>query len=429
MPAFLSDRLAFLTRAAANGGDVVELRIGRRTFLLKDPDAIHHVLVKNHANYAKSTRLTSARGKRLSGRGLLTSQGAEHLRQRRMMQPSFHSEVVMNFADRIIESADRYMDGWRDGMELDLADEMMAWAHGIMGRILFSADYDGVDRAVGEAVKIRRAHFQYVFRSLLPFPEFLPRPITFRYRRAMRYLDRALEDMIRTRRLALDPPHDLLTILTLSRYEDGTAMTDRQLRDEALTLSVTGYETLGEALSWTWWLLANHPRVDEKFRVEVRRVLAGRTPVYADLAQLSYTRQVLDESLRLYPPTWIYIRIAKGSDALPDGTPVPAGSKIYLCPYVVHRDSRLWPDPERFDPGRFSPEKARGRPRYAFFPFGGGPRVCIGEQLARMEGVLLLARIAQRARFELLEPEVVPSPGLTLRPSPGIRSRIRMPTI
>ncbi|MBA3555455.1 MAG: cytochrome P450 [Gemmatimonadales bacterium] len=427
LPAFLRDKLGFLTRAAERYGDVVRLDIGRTTFLLNDPDAIHHVLVANHANYGKTPRLTSRRGQRLSGKGLLTRSGTDHLLHRRRLQPIFHGPAVAFLADRIVESADRFMDRWSDGQELDLGREMMLWAHRIMGRLLFSTDYEAEGRRLGDAVLIRRRHLQYVYGSLLPFPEYWPRPITLRYRRAMSRTDHALCGMIRERRRSANPPPDLLTMLIRSSDRDGAFMTDRQIRDEALTLSVTGYETLGEALAWTWWLLASHPTIEDSFRAHISGALPGRRPGIADLPRLDYIERVLNEALRLYPPTWIFVRIAYGEDTLPGGTRIPAGSKLYLCPYVTHRRPDFYPAPERFDPERFTAQAVGGRPRYAFFPFGGGPRVCIGESLGRMEGVLLLARTAQRARFELLPDQlVVPHPGLTLTPSPGIRVRVRL---
>jgi cytochrome P450 len=255
-------------------------------------------------------------------------------------------------------------------------------------------------------------------------PEYLPLRVNFDHLRARRRVYAAVDGEIGTRRQMSDPPQDLLTMMLGATGEDGTGMTDSEIRDEVITFSMTGFETVGEALTWTLFLLARHPEVDAGVAAEVSadfdpgRVAADRG------ASLPYSKAVVQESLRLYPPTWIYGRVALGEDTLPSGTSIRAGSKLYLCPYVIHRNPRFWDEPERFDPERFMNGSARGD-RYAYFPFGGGPRVCIGEQLAMAEMLMVLATIVERHRLTIpADREVAPVPDLTLTPRGGLRMRV-----
>jgi cytochrome P450 len=220
--------------------------------------------------------------------------------------------------------------------------------------------------------------------------------------------------------------NDLLSLLVKARYEDGTGMTDKQVHEEVLVLLVTGHETIGEALSWTSYLLARHPDVASRLFAEVDAVLDGRVPQSEDLLKLEYVGMVLAESMRLYPPTWIFVRMARNDDTLPSRVTIPAGSKLYLCQYVMHRNPLYFPDPDRFDPERFSESAKKTRPKFSYFPFGGGPRVCIGEAFAKMEGVLVLAMVAQRFTLQLVPGgKIVPEPKMTLRPKSGILMTVR----
>jgi cytochrome P450 len=420
VPQFLRDRLGFLSRCAARYGDVVELKIGERTFLLNNAEDVRHVLMTNARNYTKTSRLTSARGKRLSGEGLLTMSGETHLNQRRMMQPAFHQKAIAGFADMIVDAAGEAVAGWREGAAFDVAAAMSALSQRVVLKALFSTDVEDLG-ALGAAISLRRRYMDYMFFTLLPFPEYLPTRRNREYRKAMERIDAFIYGAIAKRRRAADRPHDLLSMLMSASYRDGASMNDRQVHDEALTMTITGYETVGEALSWTWYLLAQHPAVKSRFHAELARVLNGRLPTLGDLPALTYAQQVLDESMRIYPPTWIFIRMARNGDVLPSGTRVPAGSKLYMCPYVMHRNPAYFPEPEKFDPERFSEEARKERHRVAHFPFGTGPRVCIGEQFARMEATLILAVIAQRFDLALMpDHKVVPEPRMTLRAKHGI---------
>jgi cytochrome P450 len=422
LPAFLSDKLGFLTRCAEKYGDTVPLQIGEPTYLLNDAADIQHVLIDNSANYSKTWRLTSPRGKRFSGNGLHTSFGAEHLRQRRMLQPVFSRNAIEElFFDVMLDRTRRRMEAWTMPPcgEVDLAAETESLALSIILGSIFGLDF--ADEKLAAAVTIRRRYIEYFYESLLPFPEYLPFPVVRRYRHAQELID----DVIRQEIEHPVSPHSFLASFAAAAYPDGSRMDFRQLRDEILTLTSTGYETIGDALSWTLYLLAGHPEVESQVVEELKAVLGDRVPGADDILKLSFTRQVLDESMRLYPPTWIFIRMALGDDALPSGTAIRKSSKLYLCQYVTHRSAKYFPDPTRFDPRRFGLGEAAKRPRFAYFPFGGGTRQCIGEHFALLEGVTVLALFLRRFRFELRpDQNIVPRPTITLRPRDGIRARI-----
>ena len=422
---YLPDKLGFLSRCAADYGPIVKLNMGCRTYLLNDPEDVRHVLETNHSNYEKSPRMTSRRGRRLSGSGLLTSKGEAHLVQRRMMQPSFHQAAIAGFADAVVSTTQYMLKDWGDGGERDVAAEMMRLVQRILGRVLFSLDYPTDAPELARALETRRRYIRYHYRSLFPWPEILPNRMNREYRRARRLIDQEIYRVIRERRRSGTPSADLLSMLMRAKYRDGAVMSDAQLRDEALILSITGYETTGEALAWTLYLLAQHPDVERRLFSEWRSVLEGRLPDLSELGKLHYTEMVLSESMRLYPPTWIYVRVSKRPDRLPSGVQIGAREKLYLCPYVMHRNPRYFPDPDRFDPLRFDQSAIKSRPRYAYFPFGGGARVCIGQAFAMMEGLLVLPCILQRFKFTLVPGQkIVPEPSITLYPRNGIRMQL-----
>lgn len=423
IPSFLWDKLRFLSQCRAQFGDVVKLNLGGSTFLLNNPDDIKHVLIMNPDNYNKSPRLTSTRGKRLSGEGLLTSVGTAHLRQRRMMQPVFYRKTIESFSKTITEGVSEMLAGWTDGMDLEFGHKMMRLVQRNIVKTVLGAEADEEISALAEAITIRRLYMEHVFFS--PFPEWMPTRIGWQYRKAMQRIDAVLFRAIHTRRTRQQDAEDLLSLLLRAKYDDGSGMTDQQIRDEAVTLFITGYETIGEALTWTSYFLSQHPKIEAKFFAEVDEVLGGRVPSADDLPRLNYSEMVLAESMRLYPPTWIFIRMTFQEDYLPSGFTIPAGSKLYLCPYVMHRHPEYFPNPEQFDPERFTETAKKKRPKFSYFPFGGGSRVCIGEHFAKMECTLVLVSIAQRFRLSLLpEQKIVPDPKMTLRPKNGIMMRI-----
>jgi cytochrome P450 len=292
-------------------------------------------------------------------------------------------------------------------------------------KTIFGPEFDDRSGEMATAIMTRKKYVEHIYFSLIPFPEYVPPTLRREYHQAMKHIDDTITREILLRRDLTVPRHDMLSLLMHTKYEDGTGMTDRQISDEMRTLFSAGFETIGEALGWTWYLLSQHPDVEEKFIAELRDVLGGRVPCVDDLPKLRYTEMILAESMRLYPPTWIFIRMARQEETLPSGTTIPAGAKLYLCQYVMHRNARFWPNPERFDPERFNESAKQERPKFAYFPFGGGIRFCIGEAFAKMEGILILAAIAQRFALTLLPGQtIVPNPQMTLRPKYGINMEI-----
>jgi cytochrome P450 len=417
------DPLAFLTMIAREYGDVVRFRLGPvELHLLNRPDFIRDLLVTHAASFHKGRGLE--RAKRLLGEGLLTSEDPVHLRRRRMIQPVFHHERIAMYGEAMVENAERHGDRWREGEVRDISLEMSRLTLAIVGRTLFDTDVESEADEIGEALTTSVRLFG---RTLtLPFFEILdrlPLPGNRRFERAKARIDATIARMIAERRRSPAGRTDLLSLLLAASDPegDGERMTDAQVRDEAVTLFLAGHETTANALSWTWYLLSQNPEAEARLHAEVDRVGAGRRLAAADLPKLAYTEMVLAESMRLYPPAWIVGRRAL-ADYTVGGFSVPARSIVVASQWVTHRDPRYFPDPERFDPERFRPEARAARPKFAYFPFGGGPRVCIGEGFAWMEGVLLLATLARRWRLRL-EPgqAVAPAPSITLRPKHGLR--------
>ncbi|HLK22873.1 MAG TPA: cytochrome P450 [Bryobacteraceae bacterium] len=422
LPAFLHDKLGFLTRCAEEYGDTVPLRIGEPTFLLNDAADIQHVLIDHSANYSKTWRLTSPRGKRFSGNGLHTSFGADHLRQRRMLQPVFSRSAIEElFFEVMLDRTSRRIDAWTQqaGVELDVAAETESLALSIILGSIFGLQFP--DEKLAAAVTLRRGYIEYFYESLLPYPEHWPFPMVRRYRRAQASIDAIIRQQLEHPSSA----RSFLTSFAAATYADGSRMDFHQQRDEILTLMSTGYETIGDALAWTLYLLVLHPDVESQVIAELETIPGNREPSAGDITKLTFTRQVLDESMRLYPPTWLYIRMALSDDTLPNGIHIRKNSKLYLCQYVTHRSAKYFPEPLRFDPGRFAPGEAAKRPRFSYFPFGGGTRQCIGEHFALLEGVTVLALLLRRFRFQLIQHQaIVPRPTITLRPRNGIRVKI-----
>ncbi len=418
--------LAFLMALTEEYGDIARVPLGPETlYLFNDPDLIRDVLVTNHRNFHKGRGLE--RAKMLLGSGLLTSEGDFHLRQRRLAQPAFHRQRIAAYGATMASYGVTRRDRWRAGSVIDAHQEMMALTLAIVGKTLFDADVEHEAAEIGAALATTFESFNFGF--FLPFGELLerlPLPATLRFRKARARLDATIYRVINERRASGADRGDLLSMLLLAQDTegDGSGMTDLQLRDEAMTIFLAGHETTANALTWTWYLLSQHPDVEARFHAEVDAALGGKLPTADDLPTLPYTRMVLAESMRLYPPAWILGRRALGPFEA-GGFEIPARSIVLASQYVTHRDPRWFPDPDRFDPERFSPQRQAERPRFSYFPFGGGPRVCIGEQFAWMEGVILLATIAQRWRLRLLPGHPVAlQPIITLRPKYGMKMRV-----
>jgi len=417
--AFRRDPIA-LFRRAAERGDVVRLPLSRHpVYLINHPDLIKDVLVTRHKQFKKGRGLE--RAKMLLGEGLLTSEGDLHLRQRRLVQPAFHRERIAAYGEAMTFYSGQIGARWRDGATIDMAGEMMRLTLAIVGKTLFDTEIQSEADEIGGAMGEVIALFQLLLLPLPDFLENLPLPVVRRARKARARLDRTIYRLIAEHR-AGDDRGDLLSMLLLARDEyDGGHMTDRQIRDEAMTLFVAGHETTANALTWTWYLLSQNPSAEAKFHAEVDTVLAGRMPTAADLPRLPYTRRVFAESLRLYSPAWVVGRRALTDYAVQNYL-LPAGSIVLPSQAVTHLDARFFPDPYKFDPDRWTPEAEAARPKFAFFPFGGGPRVCIGEQFAWMEGILTLATLAQKWRPRLApSQQVATQPIITLRPKYGMQ--------
>jgi len=418
------DPLAFFTNLARTYGDVVAYRLGgERLIFVNDPQHIKDILVTNNRKFTKGRGLQ--RTKRLLGEGLLTSEGATHLRQRRLMQPAFHRERIAAYADTMVAYADRTRRGWRDGVTLDVAKEMNRLTLSIVGKTLFDADVESQAAEVGVALT---GIMETFWITMLPFAdllEHLPVPKLRRARAARAGLDAIIYRMIAERRRSGRDHGDLLSMLLSAQDEEaeGAAgrMSDVQVRDEAMTIFLAGHETTANALTWTWYLVSTAPAVEARLHEEVDRALQGRLPRVADIASLSFVERVVTESMRLYPPAWLIGRRAIADYQL-GAYAVPARTILVMSPFVTQRDGRFYKDPERFDPDRWTPDFRATLPRFAYFPFGGGPRQCIGESFAWMELILLVATIAQQWRLQLVPGHpVVPEPLVTLRTKHGMR--------
>ncbi|MDP9362486.1 MAG: cytochrome P450, partial [Acidobacteriota bacterium] len=397
--------------------------VGRQQiFLFNHPDLIRELLVSQHRSFHKSRVLQ--RSKIIFGEGLLTSEEEIHKRQRRLVQPAFHRERIARYAEVMIDRAARVRECWRDGEVLDIHHEMMGLTLSVVAKTLFDADVDEDADEIGRALTSLVDLFPTLMNPLANLLRKLPLPRTMRFRRALERLDRTVYAIIDERRKSRDDRGDLLSMLLLALDEegDGGGMTDRQLRDEAMTLFLAGHETTANALAWTWYLLAKNPTVLDALHRELDAVLGDRPPVPADYIRLPYTEMVVAESMRMFPPAWAVSRLAV-EDVMIGEWLVPRGAVVVASQAVTHRDPRWWPDPDRFDPLRFTAEAKTARPKLAYFPFGAGPRICIGEGFAWMEAVLILATLAQRWRLELISRDVQPQASITLRPKGGIRMR------
>ncbi len=413
--------LAMMVAMQRDHGDIAHWRIGPQDiYLFSHPDLIRDVLVTNQKNFHKSRGLE--RAKRLLGNGLLTSEGEFHLRQRRLAQPAFHRQRIATYAGTMIDYAERTGARWQDGETVDMHNEMMRLTLGIVARTLFDADVDNEAAEIGAALT---QAFESFNLAMLPFTELLeklPLPAVRRFNAARDTLDRTIYRMIEERRRSGEDRGDLLSMLLLATDTegDGGGMSDLQLRDEALTIFLAGHETTANALTWTWYLVSQNPDVEAKLHAEVDAVLGDRAPCFEDLLLLPYTRMVFAESMRLYPPAW-----AIGRRALEPfdvrGYRIPKRAVVLMSQYIVHRLPEYFPDPERFDPERWTPEAQASRPKFSYFPFGGGTRVCIGEQFAWMEGVLLIAALSRKWRMNLVPGHPVEvQPLITLRPKHGM---------
>ena len=415
---FRRNPLEFLMQMARDYGDISYFKLGpQHTFFLNHPDYIRDVLVTHHERFHKGRALQ--RAKRLLGEGLLTSEGAHHRRQRRLAQPAFHRQRMQGYGRSMVDYAARTSERWQDGLVEDISEEMMRLTLAIVGKTLFDTDVERDASEVGAAMNEMMELFNLLLVPYSELLEKLPLPQTRRFERARDALDAVIYRIINERRASGLDRGDLLSMLMLAEDEesDGGRMSNEQLRDEAMTIFLAGHETTANALAWTWYLLSEHTEVEAELHRELDEVLdGGRLPATEDLARLRYTEMVVAEAMRLYPPAWALGRLSVADHEV-GGYVIPRGSLVLLSQYAMHHDARYFPDPFRFDPQRWTPEAKEARPQFSYFPFGGGPRRCIGEGFAWMEAVLVVATIARRWRLRLVEPgSVEMSTRLTLRP-------------
>lgn len=418
------DPLGFLTRCR-DYGDIVPLRLGLTpSCVLTNPEYIEEVL-KNRETFIKSRGFRVL--KTLLGEGLLTAEGESWLSQRRLAQPVFHQRRINEYGETMVDYTNRMLQSWQDGEVHDIHADMMRLTLAIVMKCIFNTDVDaGEVKVVANALDVTMHWFESKRRQNFLVWEWFPRPENIRYRHAIAEMDAAIYQLISDRRQSGEKTNDLLSMLMEARDEETQEqMDDKLLRDEVATLMLAGHETTANTLSWTWMLLSQHPEVQAKLLAELNEVLQGNLPTIQDLSRLTYTQQVIKESMRLYPPVSLLGREAAEDTTIGDYE-IAQGTKIMISQWVMHRHPKYFPDPEVFQPERWTEEFEKQLPRGVYFPFGDGPRICIGKGFAQMEAALLLATIAQRFQVELVPGfPIVPQPSITLRPEYGIKVKIK----
>jgi cytochrome P450 len=422
LPRVGRDRLGLMQWATHTYGDAVRLWMGRRPlYLFNHPDHARHVLSDRPDNYRKGLGLVHAR--RALGDGLLTSEGELWRRQRRAVQPVFQRDRVARAAGVVADETERLAARWRArrGETVDVVAEMTRLTLGVLGRFLLRTDL-GASAAIGRAFEAVQSQAMFEMVTLNLVPQWLPLPRQVRFRRARRDLEALVDRLVAGHaRRAVPGADDLLSrLLASARGEPDERVGRRRVRDELVTLLLAGHETTASTLGWTWYLVSQRSDVWARLRAEAREVLGDRPPTSEDLHRLTYATRVVEEAMRLYPPVWMLTRRAVADDEI-GGYRVPAGADVLISPYTLHRHPRFWDRPGRFDPERFGPDRARDRPRYAYLPFGAGPRFCVGSHLGMLEAVLVVAMLARE--FRLRRPDdrpVVPEPMLSLRIRGGL---------
>jgi cytochrome P450 len=424
---FREDPLAFVRTASAYG-DLVRWRIGPfPVYMVTAPELVQELLVSQAPKFYKS-RSTKAALRETLGQGLLLSDGSLWKRQRRLVQPAFHTRRITAYADTMVAFTLQVADRWTDGEMVDIGHEMMELTLRVVAKSLFDTEMSEDVARIGEVATVGQEIANHRLNQVFALPHWLPTEENRTGRRIVAQLDEVLRPMMAARRASGEDRGDLLSMMLLAQDDDGGNMNDRQVRDEAATLFLAGHETTAVAMTWTWtwtWaLLSQHPDVEQRLHAELQSVLGGRAPGAADLPQLPCLERVVQESMRLFPPAWITSRGA--IEAVDLGRyHLKKGSTVFVSPYGLHHDARWFTEPERFDPDRFTPQREAAVARYAYLPFGAGPRVCIGNSFAMMEARLLLATLAQRVRLRL-SPAVSlqPAPLITLRPRRAIRMQV-----
>jgi len=422
------DRLGLMTGVTEQYGDAVRFTMGPKSlYFFNHPEHAKHVLADNHANYHKGIGLSQA--KRVLGDGLLTSEDELWRRQRRTIQPTFQRDRLARFAGSVAEEADALVRRWRGltgGAPVDVMQEMTRLSVGVLGKTLLDADLGGHD-SLGHAFEVVQDQAMFEMQTLGMVPHAAPLPRHFRFRKARRELDRVVSELVADRqREGYEGRDDMLSrLLVAYRDEPDEVVRRKRLSDELITILLAGHETTAATLSWTWYRVSQDPEIGRRMHAEAVEVLGDRPPQYEDLHRLRYISMVVQEAMRLYPPVWILTRRALGPDEI-GGYPVPARADVLICPYTLHRHPGFWDHPERFDPDRFATDKAASRHRYAYIPFGAGPRFCVGNNLGTMEAVFAAAVVAREFRLDLAPGRnVVAEPMLSLRVKDGLPMTIR----
>lgn len=414
------DSLGFFTSNMHQYGGLVHLKFRKYdAYQVNDPDLVQQVVTTQHRIWHKSVVYKNTLGDYL-GDGLLISDGDFWKRQRRLMQPAFHTKRISAYAETMVENTRHMLDTWQTGEQRDIAHDMMELTLWIVGKTLFDVDLRHEQSMIAEALENLLHDVSTESRRVVPIPEWIPTPLKHRKQHTIELLNKVVMPIITERRKNLHDTGDLLSMLLLAEDEDGSKMSDKHVRDEALTLVLAGHETTANALTWTLYLLSQHPEIEAKLQAEVDNVLGNSAATLDDLKHLTYTEMVLKEGMRLYPPAWSFSRQAIEDTQLGDYH-IKAKRMAVIIPYAIHRNEEYFPDPERFDPERFNADNEHTIPRYAYLPFGGGPRICIGNAFAMMEAKLILSAIVQRYQLRLAAGhQVVPEPLLTLRPKYGM---------
>ncbi len=419
---FRKDIIGFMDKVVKSYGDIVHFRIGPiRIVLLNNPDHIREVLSTRHENFVKGRPLEMT--KKLIGNGILTSEGEFHKRQARIIQPAFHRKRVESYVPIIVDCVTKMMKSWEEGETVDIRDEMTEMSSIMAGRIMFNVDIEEESEEIVNALDTATALFG---RTSIPFSEWLlklPLPSSIRFKKAKARLDRLIYGIIEDRRNDDGTHEDLMSLLLYphGEHDSENTMSDEQIRDEAITLFLTAFDTTSTALTWTWYLLSQNDQVEAEFHEELDRELQGKLPTVGDIGKLPFTRKVMTESMRLFPPTYVTPRESL-EDFEIDQYVIPKGSLVLMSQYLIHRDPRFYENPEIFDPHRWDSKEPQ---RFEYFPFSGGPRTCIGEPLAWMEGVLTLATVGQSWRLRLVSDHPVEMlPLVNLRPKYGMKMTV-----
>ncbi|EST54023.1 cytochrome P450 [Brevibacillus panacihumi W25] len=424
--AFRRDTLKFIRDAAKEYGDVVHFRFGpkRHVYMLNNPDMIKEVLVTKQAHFRKGKGLQVARA--VVGDGILTSEGKKHIRQRRLMQPAFHRDRIAGYADAMVRQGVELMEDWKDGEVRDIHQDMMKVTLAIITETMFGKTVkEGADK-IGHAIDVGLKYVSTKATSFIDIPLSVPTRSNREFVESSEVLDKTIYGLIEERRKSTGSHTDLLAMLLSARDEDdGQGMTDEQVRDEVMTIFVAGHETTANTMSWIFYLLATHPEAEQKLHDELKSVLGGRLPTVEDIPNLTYVNLIISETLRLSPAAWTINREVVEPVEIGGHTYEP-GDTLMMSQYVMHRQEKYFEDPDEFRPERFAGDLLKRIPAYAYFPFGGGPRICIGNNFALMEAALLLATIAQRYRLRLAQPDqkVELEPVVTLRPKNGLPMRL-----